>query len=207
MNRRLFTASAVVALGAAGLGSAGAQEQNVRLKGTITSFSGQVLTVDAAAMGPAKIVMADKFRVNLVEPIPITKIGVGDFIGSGAVPQPNGMQLAVEVHVFAESLRGTGEGFRPWSGVASGTMTNATVREISSAQLEGISGRVLTLKYAGGEQRLFIPPTTPIVRLSPGDRGALVPGAHVTINAVRSADGGLSAASVNVGKDGFVPPV
>lgn len=206
MNRRVFAASAAFAAGAAALGIAGAQEQTQRIKGTIASIDGSVLSVDTGT-GTVKVALADKLRVSLEEPATLGSIGAGDFIGSGAVPQPDGTQRAVEVHIFAESMRGTGEGFRPWGGAPNGTMTNATVQDIASASVAGVDGRLLTLKYNGGEQRLFVPPSTPIVRLSPGDRAALVPGAHVSINAAKAPDGTLSASFLNVGKNGFVPPV
>jgi hypothetical protein len=123
------------------------------------------------------------------------------------VPQPDGTQKALEVHVMNDSLRGEGEGFHPWSGATNGTMTNATVREINNATVEGVNGRVLTVKYPGGEQKLFVGPTTPVVRFTAGDRGSLVPGAHVRISAAKQSDGSLTARYVNVGKNGFTPSI
>jgi len=182
----------------------GAQESSVRVHGTIAALDGGVLTVDTGT-GTARIALADNVRVTLVEPAELSGIKPGDFIGSGAVPQPDGTQRAVEVHIFAESMRGTGEGFRPWTGAPNGTMTNATVHDVASATVDQVSGRVLTLTYNGGQQRLFVPPGTPIVRFTPGERSALTAGAHVAVNATKHADGSLAAPTVSVGKNGFTP--
>jgi hypothetical protein len=183
-----------------------AQEQSVRLHGTISAIEGSTIAVNTGA-GTTRVVLDEKPRVNIEEPADLSKIKSGDFIGSGAVPQPDGTQRAVEVHIFAESMRGTGEGFHPWTGAANGTMTNATVNDVGSATVEGVSGRVLTLTYKGGQQKLFVPPGTPVVRFTPGDRAAVAVGAHVSVNAVKHADGTLSAAGLNVGKNGFTPPL
>lgn len=204
MIKRLCLA-VVVLLGAVAT-TAGAQEQTVRLHGTIAAIDGNVITVTTAT-GSARVALADKVRVNLEEPADLGSIKTGDFIGSGAVPEADGTQRAVEVHIFAESMRGTGEGFRPWNGATGGTMTNATVHDVASATVDQVSGRILTLTYNGGQQRLFIPPGTPIVRFTPGEHTLLVVGAHVSVNATKGADGALSAAAVNVGKNGFAPPV
>ena len=203
MLKRFLVSLAFVGLAAS---VAGAQQQSVRVRGIVAAVDAGSLTVTTAT-GTATIALADPLRVTLVEPADLAGIKAGDFIGSGAVPQADGTQRAVEVHVFAESMRGTGEGFHPWTGAPNGTMTNATVHDVGVATVGQISGRMLTLAYAGGQQRLFIPPGTPIVRHTPGDRSALRGGAHVSINATKRADGSLSAASVSVGKDGYTPPV
>ena len=194
---------AVLAFAALAVQSAGAQE-SVRLRGTVAALEGSTMTV-ATATGSTRIALAETLNVILVEPADLAKIGPGDYIGSGAVPQPDGTLRAQEVHIFAEAMRGAGEGHRPWTGAANGTMTNATVREVGAATIESISGRILTLKYNGGEQRLFVPPNVPIVRFTLGERSALAVGAHVSVNATRAADGTLSAAGVQVGKNGYAP--
>lgn len=203
MLRGILLSLALVGFAAS---AAGAQEQSVRVRGTVTAVDASSVTVNTGT-GSTKIALADPLRVNLEEPADLAGIKTGDFIGSGAVPQPDGTQRAVEVHIFAESMRGTGEGFRPWAGAPNGTMTNATVHDVAPATVDQVSGRILTLDYKGGQQKLFIPPGTPIVRFTPGDRKALAVGAHVSINATKHADGSLSAPFVTVGKDGYTPPV
>ena len=204
MHRRYFFA--LLALVGLAVSAVGAQEQSTRVRGTIAAVDGGVLTVNTGT-GTARIALAEKARIFLEEPAQLSGIKPGDFIGSGAVPQPDGTQRAVEVHIFAESLRGEGEGFHPWGGAQNGTMTNATVHDVASETVDQVSGRLLTLTYNGGQQRLFVPPGTPIVRFSPGDPSALVAGAHVYVNAAKHADGSLSASFVTVGKNGFTPPV
>ena len=107
-----------------------------------------------------------------VEKASLADVKDGEFIGSGAMPQPDGTQKAVEVHIFAESMRGTGEGFRRWTAAGS-TMTNGT----AGATVTGVSGPVITVKYKGGEQKIVVSPDTPIVKYVIGDAGDLKPGA------------------------------
>jgi hypothetical protein len=203
MIKQLLVSLALVGLAATAVN---AQDQTVRVRGTVTALEGSTLTVDTGT-GSTKIALGDPLRVTLVEPAELAGIKAGDYIGSGAVPQPDGSQRAVEVHIFAESMRGSSEGFRPWTGAPNGTMTNATVHDVAAATVGQVSGRMLTLAYKDGQQRLFVPPGTPIVRFTPGDRSALTSGAHVSLNATKHADGSLTVASVNVGKNGFTPPV
>ena len=126
----------------------------------------------------------------------------GAFIGVGAMPQADGRQRAVQVTVFSESLRGLGEGFRPWSAQPNGTMTNATVAET----VAGVDGQVVTVKYKGGEKKIVVPPDAVILAYSVGDRSELKPGAHVSlIRAVKQPDGSLAADRVNVGRGDVVP--
>jgi hypothetical protein len=203
MLRSFLVSLALVGLAA---GAAGAQTQNVRLRGTVTAIDATSITVNTGT-GSTKIALADPLRVILEEPAELAGIKPGDFVGSGAVPQPDGTQRALEVHIFAESMRGSGEGSRPWTGAPNGTMTNATVRDVAAATVDQVAGRVLTLDYKGGQQRLFVPPGTPIVRFEPGDRKALAVGVHVSINATKEPDGSLLAPGVTVGKNGFTPPL
>jgi hypothetical protein len=119
------------------------------------------------------------------------------------VPQADGTLRAVEVHVFPDSMRGTGEGHRPWDLQPGSTMTNATVAKVD----ESGGARKLSLKYKDGEKTVVVPPGTPVVRMEPGDRSRLVPGAHVFVIASRQPDSPLVAERLNVGKDGLVPPM
>src|ERR1035437_5632905 len=133
------------------------------------------------------------------------KIVPGTYVGRAAVTQPDGTLRAQEVHIFPEAMRGTGEGHRPYDLGPQSTMTNGTVD--TSAVVESVGDRVLTLKYKGGEKKLFVSKDTPIVAYEAGDAKALVLGAHVYIIAQRGPDGTLSSGRVNVGKNGLVPPM
>jgi len=114
------------------------QPQTVRLRGVIEKFDGHTVL--------AKSAKGDELKLNLADRV----IREGEFIGSGGMPQPDGSQKAIEVHIFAESMRGTGEGFRPWDGAPNSTMTNGTV----GASVAGVDGPVITVKYKDGEKKI-----------------------------------------------------
>jgi hypothetical protein len=173
-----------------------------RIAGVIESVDGHTLLGKSAKGGVAlKLNLADKILVVEVHKASLADIKPNDFIGSGAMPQPDGTQKAIEVHIFAESMRGTGEGFRPWTQPGS-TMTNGTVGET----VTGISGQTLTVSYKGGQQKIVVPPGTPIVRYQVGDMTALKPGAaFAVLAAVKQPDGSYNVARINVGVDGVVP--
>jgi hypothetical protein len=127
----------------------------------------------------------------------------GLFIGSGAMPQPDGSQKALEVHIFAESMRGAGEGHRPWDGAPNSTMTNGTV----GASVSGVDGPVVTVQYKDGEKKIILGPNVPIVRYEIADTGAITPGAAFTAVATgKQADGSFDVSRINVGRDGASPP-
>jgi hypothetical protein len=169
--------------------------QPVRLAGVIDAVDGHTVTAKSDKGAALKLNLADKVLVVAVQKAALTDIKPGDFIGSGAMPQPDGTQKAVEVHIFAESMRGTGEGFRPWTQPGS-TMTNGTVGET----VTGVSGPVITVKYKGGEQKIVVGPTVPIVRYVVSDMSALKPGRPFSVvAAVKQPDGSFNVGRINVG--------
>jgi hypothetical protein len=132
----------------------------------------------------------------------MAEIKPGDFIGSGAMPQPDGSQKAIEVHIFAEQMRGTGEGFKPWDGAPNSTMTNGTV----GSAVTGVDGPAVTVAYKGGEQKIVVGPNVPIVRYEIVDVGAIKPGtAFSVLGAAAQPDGSYNISRMNVGRDGVVP--
>jgi hypothetical protein len=133
----------------------------------------------------------------------VDAITQGSYVGAASMPQPDGTGRALEVLVFPESGRGSGEGHYPWDLQPGSMMTNATVAQVVSVD----NARRLTLKYKDGEKTIVVPPGAPIVTFEPGNREMLHPGAHVLVNARVQPDGTLSAAGVAVGKDGLVPPM
>ena len=182
----------------AGLTAASALAQapkTERLAGVIEKVDGHTVMVKSAKGDALKFNLADKLMVVRVEKASLADIKDGDYIGSGAMPQPDGTQKAVEVHIFAESMRGTGEGFRPWTQPGS-TMTNGTV----GATVTGVSGPVITVKYKSGEQKIVVPPGTPIVKYVIGDVGDLKSGAKFRVNAaLKQPDGSFNVSRINVG--------
>jgi hypothetical protein len=174
-----------------------------RLHGVIEKVDGTTLAVKSDKGDEITLHLADKVRVVAVEKASLSDVKPGDFIGSGAVPQPDGTQKAIEVHIFPEAMRGTGEGFRPWPCAANGTMTNGTV----GATVTGVAGPVITISYKGGEQKIVVPPGTPIVRFAPGEMSELKPGAAFAVfAAMKRPDGSFDVSAINVGRNGVVPP-
>ena len=200
LKQSLF--AVVVAL-LAWLGPAAAQEQSVRIRGAIERVDGPVLTIAPRTGSPLQVTLAPDVRIMAVLPAELAAIAPGTFIGTAALPQPDGTLRAQAVTIFPEAMRGAGEGHRPWDLTENSTMTNATV----DAAVTEVAGRELTLTYKGGQQRLVVSPDTPVVTLAPGDASLLVPGNHVFLSAARQPDGTLTAGRVAVGKDGLVPPM
>jgi hypothetical protein len=176
--------------------------QTVRLRGVIEKVDGHTVMAKSDKGDELKLNLADKTLVVEVVKASLAEIKAGDFIGSGAMPQPDGSQKAVEVHIFAEAMRGTGEGFRPWDGAPNGTMTNGTV----GTAVTGVNGPVVTVKYKDGEKNIIVGPDVPIVRYEIGDMSAIRPGvAFAVIAAVKQPDGSFNINRINVGRDGAVP--
>ncbi|HQT80185.1 MAG TPA: DUF5666 domain-containing protein [Rhodopila sp.] len=173
-----------------------------RVRGSIESVSGDSLTVRTKAGDKVTLKLAQDVKITEIAPIDVSAIKPGAFIGTAAVTQPDGTLKAREVQVFPESMRGLGEGHRPWDLGANSTMTNGTVGDMKVA-----NGRYLTLTYKGGEQKVFVPPGAPVITYEPGSRALLKPGAHVIIFANHAADNSLTATRIGVGKDGLVPPM
>jgi hypothetical protein len=140
--------------------------------------------------------------VVAIVPIALEAIKPGSFIGTAAVPGADGTLRALEVHVFPESMRGTGEGHRPFDLQPQSTMTNGTVGSVT-----GTTGRTMTITYQGGEKTIDIPPGTPIVTYEPATRAMLVAGAHVILFGTEADGGAITATRIAVGKDGLVPPM
>ncbi len=176
--------------------------QTVRLRGVIDKVDGNTVTAKSDKGEALKLNLADKLLVVGVVKASLADVKAGDFIGSGAMPQPDGSQKAIEVHIFAESMRGTGEGFRPWDGAPNSTMTNGTV----GATVSGVDGPVVTVKYKEGEQKILVGPNVPVVRYEVADTGALKPGvAFSVLAAAKQPDGSYTISRINVGRDGVVP--
>lgn len=206
---RFATALAALALTVAFGATAIAQAPpapTTRIRGTITSFSGGVLTIQGAAT-TYKVTIPDNARIQWVVKTDLSSIGPNSYVGTIVVAQPNGSLRATEVSIFPENLRGVGEGARPWDTVPNGIMTNATVTTIAPTTVDKVDGRVMSLKYKDTEKQIFVPANVPIVTSMPADKSALTPGAHVLINAATGPDGTMTpAGGVQVGKDGLIPP-
>src|SRR6266436_3657612 len=174
-----------------------------RLRGTIEGVAGDELALKLRDGEELKLHMAGDMRVVGITKISLSDVKVGSFIGTTTVPGPDGSQNAVEVHVFPESMRGTGEGSRPWDLRPNSTMTNATVADAAL----GNDGHTLKVKYKGGEQKVLVSPNTPVVTYVPADKSELKPGAKVIAFMKKLPDGSLETNRVSVGRDGLAPPM
>jgi hypothetical protein len=183
------------------LGSSPSNSQTDRttIRGKITSLKGQELIV-TSANGDVKAVLTEKTIIRTEVPIKVTEIGSGMYLGTTATKQPDGTFLASEVHVFSEDQRGTGEGHRPLGSApqSGATMTNANVEHVEDVAVKDIKGRLITLKYKGGEVRVLVPPDIPLVKRVVGDRSSLKSGAEVTLQGTRGSDGILAATQITV---------
>jgi hypothetical protein len=180
------------------------QPPTVRIRGTIESVDGPMLMIKSREGTDLKVRMTDNVAVFGVAKTAMSEIKPGSYIGVSAMPEPDGTQKALAVHIFPESQRGAAEGFRPWDLRPNSTMTNATVAET----VAGTDGQNILVKYKDGEKKVVVPPGTPVVTFVAGDKSELKPGAKIIIfGAVKKDDGTLEANRVNVGRDGITPPM
>jgi len=174
-----------------------------RVRGTIESVDGDTLAVKSRGGEDVRLHMTGDVRVVGIVKIALSDIKVGSFIGTTTVPGPNGGQNAVEVHVFPEEMRGTGEGSRPYDLRPNSTMTNATVDQ----SVVGNDGHTLLIKYKDGEKKVLVSAETPVVTYVPADKADLKPGAKVIAFMKKLPDGSFETNRVSVGRDGLTPPM
>lgn len=180
------------------------QPQPQRIRGTIEKIDGAMLTVKTRDGDDKMVKMTDTVGVTAIVKTTLSEIKPGSYIGVSGMPQENGSQKALAIHIFPEAQRGTGEGFRPWDLKPNSTMTNATVAD----KVTAASGDTITVKYKDGEKKIEVTPDTPIVTFVPGEKSELKPGAKIIIfAATKTADGGLETTRVGVGRDGITPPM
>jgi len=200
--RAVLTALAAVAV----LGTVASAQQapTVRIRGTIEAVDGPLLAIKTREGNDVKVKMTDNVAVFAVVKTELSQIKEGSYIGVTAMPEPDGVQKAIAVHIFPENQRGAAEGFRPWDLRPNSTMTNATVAET----VKGTDGQNILVKYKDGEKRVVVPPDTPIVTFVASEKSEVKPGAKIIIfGAAKKEDGSLEAARVNVGRDGLTPPM
>ncbi len=180
------------------------QPATFRIRGTVTAFDGQALQVKSREGHDVMIHVADNTKVNVLLPIKLGDIKQGNFVGVTALQNGPGNTLqALEVHLFPESLRGTGEGHYAWDLEPGSSMTNANV----DAVVDVNDGKALVLSYKGGNQKIIVPLDVPIVTFIPADKSLLTAGAKILVIAQKSDDGNLTALRISVGKDGMKPPM
>jgi hypothetical protein len=167
------------------------------------SADGASLGVKTRAGEERTIHISPKTRFALVVPATLADVKAGTFVGVAAVPGDGGELKAMEVHIFPDAMRGTGEGSRPFDLAPGSSMTNGAI----TARVDAASGPKLTVAYKGGEQTIVVDSNTAIVAIAPGAQTDLRPGAAIIARGPKQDDGSIDAAYVAVGKDGLVPPM
>ena len=175
----------------------------VRIRGTIERVEDSAYTIKPRNGADVKLTLSDKPQIAGVVKASLSDIKQGSFVGVTAMPQADGTLRAVELHIFPEAMRGSGEGHYPWDLRPQSTMTNANVDQVVTA----VDGRTLTLKYKDGEKKVFVPAEAPIVAYVVGDKNDLKQGAKVFVVAVKRPDGSLEGRAWRVGRDGLTPPM
>ena len=204
MTRRAFGAGGFALLLASSSSFAQQQSPTVRVRGTIEAVDGPILAVKSRdGRTTYKLKMADDVAVRGVVKASLSDIKPNSFIGVTGMPQADGSQKAVEIHIFPEALRGTGEGHRPWDLAPNSTMTNATVAQM----VKGVQGDEIRLKFKDGEKKIVVAQNTAIVAYVPADKSDVKPGAKIVVAANKKEDGTLEAATIAVGREGITPPM
>ena len=174
----------------------------VRIRGTIDAIGPTTMQVTDRDGDKRSLDLAANLGITEILPAKLSEVKPGTYIGTAALPGPNGTLRALELQVFPDSMRGVGEGSHPFDLQPQSSMTNATV-----TQVVGTGDKTLTVRYKGGEKTILVPDNVPVITYAPGDRAMLAPGAHVIVSASKDAQGDLTAQRVSVGKDGLVPPM
>jgi hypothetical protein len=179
-------------------------QEIVRIRGTIERIEGPAYVIKSRDGAELKLTLTDNPLYVAIAPSKMADIKPGMFVGSAGTMQPDGTQKAIEVHIFPESMRGTGEGHYDWDLKPNTKMTNANVEQT----VAGVDGPVLTVKYKDGEKKVLITPETAVVTYVTGDKNDLKPGTKIFVGAgKKQADGTVQTPRVTYGKDGLTPPM
>jgi len=181
-----------------------AQQPPVRVRGTIEKIDGNTIVVKSREGATVNVILKEGAAVRGVDKAMLSDIKQNSFVGITAMPQPDGTQKAIEVHIFPEALRGAGEGYRPWDLVPNSTMTNANVEQLVTA----VDGPMLTMKYKDGEKKISVPNNATIVQFVNGDKSDLQVGAKIFVaGGIKLPNGDVETTGINVGKNGLTPPM
>jgi hypothetical protein len=181
-----------------------AAQETVRVRGTIERIEGPVYVIKNRDGAEVKLTVTDPPLYVAIVKSTTADIKPGMFVGSTGTTQPDGSQRAIEVHIFPESMRGTGEGHYDWDLKPQTKMTNANVEQT----VAGVDGQLLSVKYKDGEKKLLVTPETSVVTYVAGDKNDLKPGTKIFVGAAKKqADGTLQTPRITYGKDGLTPPM
>jgi hypothetical protein len=204
MHNEILSTLGAVSLALAFAASPAWAQGTVRVRGTIEKVEGNAFVIKSREGAELKVVPADNALIVAIVKASTGDIKQGSFVGVTGMPQADGSQRAIEVHIFPEAMRGTGEGHYAWDLRPQSTMTNANVEHAVTA----VDGQTLTLKYKDGEKKIIVPPEATVVTYTTGDKAELKPGTKIFIAAAKKLpDGSLEAPRINYGKDGLTPPM
>ena len=197
-------ALATIGFAAVSLASPALAQETMRLRATIEKVDGPVYTVKNRDGTEWKLTVSDPPLFVAIAPATMADIKPGMFVGSAGMMQEDGTQKAIEVHIFPESMRGTGEGHYDWDLLPKSKMTNANVEQT----VAGVEGPVLTVKYKDGEKKVLVTPETAVVTYVTGSKDDLKPGTKIFVGAAKKqTDGTVQTPRITYGKDGLTPPM
>lgn len=202
LRRSLLIPGLLSALLSAALPAHAEDGKPTRVRGAITAVEGDALKIHSNRGEDLQVVLTPDTQIRGVTLAQVSEIKPGSYIGSAAVPLPDGSLKALEVHVFPPEMAGTGDGHRAFDLTPDSTMTNGSVGDLVAS-----NGRTITVNYKGGQKKIVIPDDVPIVNLVPGDRSLLKPGVKVVMQAQKGSDSTLTAMSISAGENGVTPPM
>jgi hypothetical protein len=176
-------------------------QEITRIRGTVDRIEGPVYMIKSRDGMELKLTLTDNPLFVAIAPSTMADIKPGMFVGSAGMMQPDGTQKAIEVHIFPESMRGTGEGHYDWDLKPASKMTNGNVEQ----SVAGVDGPVLSVKYKDGEKKLVVTPETVVVTYVPGSKDEIKPGTKVFVAAKKQPDGTFQAPRITYGRDGAGP--
>jgi hypothetical protein len=204
MHKMIQRTLAVTGLALICAASSASAQETVRIRGTIERVEGPVYVVKNREGAEMKLTVSDPGLFVAIVKSTMADIKPGMFVGATGMTQPDGSQKAIEVHIFPESMRGTGEGHYDWDLKPNTKMTNANVEQT----VAGVDGPVLSVKYKDGEKKVLVTPETAVVTYVAGSKNDLKPGTRIFVGAAKKqADGSVQTPRITYGKDGLVPPM
>ncbi len=208
MLKFVTAAALVLTAGAANaaMSTSAMAEAPAFVRGTVKSFAAPALTVTARDGHEVTVFLSPDAQVASTNVIGLDAIKPTSYIGTTAEPDAKGQLTALEVHVFPEALRGTGDGHRPWDLTPKSTMTNGNVSTVAGGA-GGVKGRMLTVDYKDGTKQIFVPANVPVVAFAPGTLADLKPGAKVFIIGKTLGENKVGANRVTFGAGGTTPPM
>jgi hypothetical protein len=199
MARLVLAAASLFFVGIALPASA---QETVRIRGTVERIEGPVYVVRNRDGAELKLSLTDNPLFVVIVPSKMADIKQGMFVGSAGMMQADGTQKAIEVHIFPESMRGTGEGHYDWDLMPKSKMTNANVEHA----VNSVDGQMLSVKYKDGEKKLLVTPETIVVTYEMGKKEEVQPGTKIFVAAAKKQlDGTVQAPRITYGRNGQAP--